>query len=74
MPHGLDCEDHITRSNKGIKYKKQKVSLVLEAHAVVDPRTVMVHQEHTPVASPAVMSPSWFDFLTLFALFCPKTL
>lgn len=45
-----ECEEHIVGGNEYINKKKHKVFSVPKANAVVDPRTVMVHVQHTPIA------------------------
>jgi hypothetical protein len=45
----------------------QEGFVVFKTDAVVGPHTVVIHQEHTPVAHTAVVRPQRLESITLFA-------
>jgi hypothetical protein len=48
--------------------------MIFEAKTVVDPGTMMIHEEDTSVADGAVMSSYWFNVVALVALLVPSCL
>jgi hypothetical protein len=45
--------------------------MIFEAETVVDPGTMMIHEEDTSVADGAVMSSHWLNVVALVALLVP---
>lgn len=56
-PRRDDQEDRVQRQRAHVHQKLQKVLLVALPHAVVNPRTVVVHPADAPLADPAVVGP-----------------
>ena len=48
--------------------------MIFEAETVVDPGTMMIHEEDTSVADGAVMSSHWLNVVALVALLVPRSL
>jgi len=57
-----------------VEQVKQKVALVLEPYAVVDPGTVVVQHDHAPLARLTVVSPGWLQKKTLPTFSVPHLL
>ena len=74
MPDRLDSQTHEASTQESIENEQQEISLILHSNAVIDPRTVMIHQENAAIASPTMMRPCWLDGLTLLTLSRPKVL
>lgn len=56
------CENNnIENGDIDVKKKEKEVLPVPKTDAIVDPRTVVVHIEHAPVASGAVVAPFRFE-------------
>lgn len=53
------CYNNAT--NSWVKQKVQKEFVVMNAHAVTDPGTMMVHSHYTSIAYTAVMSTRWSE-------------
>lgn len=52
--------------------KQEKVTLVIQSDAIIDPRTVMIHQKDARVTRRTVMRSHRLDVIALRALFIPK--
>lgn len=50
------------------KHEEREMSIITKADAVVDPRTMVVHLEHTAPAHTAMVSTCWFHTVTMPAL------
>ena len=50
--------------DKEISDKKYKGFAVIESYTIIDPRTMVVHIQHTNLTFWAVMSPFWFEVVT----------
>lgn len=48
--------------------------MIFEAKTIIDPGTVMIHQENTSVADGAMMSSHWLNVVALIALLVPSCL
>jgi len=71
IPNGHDRKNHPATTNHEVEDKEQEVPVVLHAEAVIDPGTVVVHHEHTPIAHSAVVRPTRLNLLTLIAVSLP---
>ena len=72
VPDWDDGHAHVGCSETQIQNKEKEVSQIIEANAVVDPRTVVVHNKHTPVADRAVVRSGGLHLIALVALLWPE--
>lgn len=54
-------EEGIGTCTKGVKAKEEKVLVIANTNTIVDPRTVMVHFDDTPIANGTVVRSGWFE-------------
>ena len=64
--------DHECCAAHEVETEEEEVALVVQADAVVDPGTVVVHHEDTLVADAAMMRTHGLNVVALVALFSPK--
>ena len=61
-PYTLDSDwkNCVGSCQKHINYEQQEVFQIVKAYAIIYPRAMMVHSNHTSIAYAAVMRPWWF--------------
>jgi len=61
------CRRHPEEDEQGIQDEEVKVLVIVETDTVVDPRTVVIHLQDTPLADSAVVAAIRLDFHTFAA-------
>lgn len=71
VPNRNNGEAVPRRANHQVEDEKEEVAVVLHADAVVDPGTVVIHHEDTPIANSAMMRSGRLYFIALLTLAFP---
>lgn len=58
------AEEYVVRGNEHVNEQKHKVLSVPKTNTVINPRTMMIHVQHTSITSRAVMATLWFEHVT----------
>ncbi len=72
VPKRANRDHHIHAPYHEIEDEKEKVSLVLHADTIIDPRAMVIHQVYAPLTDTTVMRACRFDHATRLTLFRPK--
>lgn len=62
MTDACESYKHVNQADRQVQNKQQEVSSVFKTDTVVDPWAVVIEEEHTSVASTAVVGPGRLDF------------
>ena len=65
---------HVATANCQVQKEEQEVAIVLQSYTIIDPGTVMIHQERASATHFAMVCTRWFDFFTVIASFRPELL
>jgi len=71
VPNRNNGEAVPRRANHQVEDEKEEVAVVFHADAVVDPGTVVIHHEDTPIANSAMMRSGRLYFIALLTLAFP---
>ena len=74
VPERSDRHHHVHAAHHQVEHEEQEVALVLHAHAIIDPGTVMVHHVDALLADRTVVRSCRLNHLTLVTFLRPELL